>query len=243
MVRSDKIKIVICLVLRLLVLSGAILALFNQDWETFGLCILTLLALFLPIIIEKKLSIEFPGLFEVLIVSFLFCSLFLGSINSFYDAIWWWDSVIHGVSGIIVSALGFSLLDILNNKGKQPGRLNPLFISIFTFSIAMAVGALWEIYEFSMDSIFGMNMQKTGLVDTMWDLIFDAIGALAYSTILYFKLKHKKNIVLRLRLKRNEAKKRKEKQKYLDKKMTGELDEYIGNGSVDELGDVKEAID
>ncbi len=28
-----------------------------------------------------------------------------------------------------------------------------------------------------MDQLFGMNMQKSGLVDTMWDLIVDSIGA------------------------------------------------------------------
>jgi len=40
-----------------------------------------------------------------------------------------------------------------------------------------SIGALWEVFEFGMDQIFGMNMQKSGLVDTMGDLIVDAIGA------------------------------------------------------------------
>ena len=36
---------------------------------------------------------------------------------------------------------------------------------------------MWEIFEFGMDQLFGFNMQKSGLVDTMWDLIVDAVGA------------------------------------------------------------------
>ncbi len=28
-----------------------------------------------------------------------------------------------------------------------------------------------------MDQVFGLNMQKSGLVDTMWDLIVDVVGA------------------------------------------------------------------
>jgi uncharacterized oligopeptide transporter (OPT) family protein len=41
----------------------------------------------------------------------------------------------------------------------------------------MGMAALWEIFEFAMDQLFAMNMQKSGLVDTMWDLIVDGIGA------------------------------------------------------------------
>ena len=46
----------------------------------------------------------------------------------------------------------------------------------------MAIGAVWEIFEFAMDGLFGLNMQKSGLVDTMWDLIVNMAGALVVST-------------------------------------------------------------
>jgi hypothetical protein len=48
---------------------------------------------------------------------------------------------------------------------------------------ALGMGTLWEIFEFAMDRLWGMNMQKamlgdpSGLTDTMWDLIVDAVGA------------------------------------------------------------------
>jgi hypothetical protein len=53
----------------------------------------------------------------------------------------------------------------------------------------MALGAVWEIFEYGMDQIFGLNMQKSGLQDTMWDLIVDALGALLTSVIGYIYLK------------------------------------------------------
>jgi hypothetical protein len=40
-----------------------------------------------------------------------------------------------------------------------------------------------------MDSLFGLNMQKSGLRDTMWDLIVDALGALVVSILGYLYLK------------------------------------------------------
>jgi uncharacterized membrane protein YjdF len=65
--------------------------------------------------------------------------------------------------------------------------LRPGFVALFAFLFAVSVGTLWELFEFAMDSFFGMNMQKTrfndpsGLTDTMWDLFVDMLGALAIS--------------------------------------------------------------
>jgi hypothetical protein len=58
-------------------------------------------------------------------------------------------------------------------------------------SCAVAVGVTWEIFEFAADQLFGLNMQKSGLLDTMWDLIFDCIGAsiAALAGFLYLKEK------------------------------------------------------
>ena len=40
-----------------------------------------------------------------------------------------------------------------------------------------------------MDRFFGLNMQKSGLVDTMGDIIVNDIGALFASLLGYFYLK------------------------------------------------------
>jgi len=61
--------------------------------------------------------------------------------------------------------------------------LNPNFIALFAFMFAIGIGVLWEIFEFFMDQIFGMNMQKSGLIDTMWDLIVDVLGAAVISIL------------------------------------------------------------
>lgn len=67
--------------------------------------------------------------------------------------------------------------------------MKPGFVALFAFVFAVALGALWEVFEFAMDSLFGMNMQKailgdpSGLTDTMWDLIVDAAGALVIAVL------------------------------------------------------------
>ena len=69
----------------------------------------------------------------------------------------------------------------------------------------MAAGAIWEIYEFTGDSLLGMNMQKwrteagvplvgqAALADTMKDIIVDVLGAGIISLSGYFSMKRRKN--------------------------------------------------
>jgi hypothetical protein len=51
----------------------------------------------------------------------------------------------------------------------------------------VAVGTFWAIFEFAVDQVFGSNIQKpmlgdpSGLTDTMWGMIVDALGALVIS--------------------------------------------------------------
>ena len=62
-------------------------------------------------------------------------------------------------------------------------------VAVFSVSFSLAAGALWEIFEFFMDTAFDFNMQKTGLVDTMTDLIVDFLGACIVGIIGYRYLK------------------------------------------------------
>jgi hypothetical protein len=68
-------------------------------------------------------------------------------------------------------------------------RVAPIFVAIITFGFAVSIGTIWEIFEFLMDWYFGLNMQSSGLVDTMTDLMVNAAGALVAATIGYYYVK------------------------------------------------------
>jgi len=116
----------------------------------------------------------------------IFAALFLGEVRNYYERFWWWDAALHATSGGLLGIFGVLLVYVLNKQPNISMHMKPGFVSLFAFAFAMCIGALWEIFEFVMDSLFGMNMQKSGLVDTMWDLIVDAIGALVVSISSYF---------------------------------------------------------
>lgn|GEM_PF-860998 len=193
--RADKVKLVLFIIFRAIVVLAGIISVINNDWTNFALSILTLIVLLLPSIIEKRLSVDFPSEFEIAVVIFIFAALYLGEMRAYYVKYWWWDLFLHTFSGLIIGAIGFSLVNILNKNEKIAIKLSPIFVSIFSFSFALSIGALWEIYEFAMDTLFGLNMQKSGLVDTMTDLIVDALGALVFSVLGYLHLKGKINLL------------------------------------------------
>jgi uncharacterized membrane protein YjdF len=91
-------------------------------------------------------------------------------------------------------------------------ELNPLFTAIFAFCFSMTLGVFWEFYEYFVDGMLGLNMQRflqedgtaligrEALCDTMQDLITDAIGALFTSFVGYVSLKFKKGWVEKVML-------------------------------------------
>jgi hypothetical protein len=79
------------------------------------------------------------------------------------------------------------ILYLITARGKL--KASPFLIAIFSFAFGLAIGALWEIFEYAMDTWFGLNMQKSGLRDTMADLIVDAIGAGVASVTGYIYLR------------------------------------------------------
>jgi len=172
----------------------------HRQWTVLFISTITLSLFYLPAVMAKRFRIHLPIEMQFVIVLFIYASLFLGEIKHYYIKFWWWDVLLHTVSGIGFGFAGFIILYTLYTH--QRVKASPLLISVFSFCFAVAIGTVWEIYEFSMDSIFGLNMQKSGLVDTMWDLIVDSVGALFTSVSGFMYIKGGKTHILSRLLRR-----------------------------------------
>ncbi|MCG7574704.1 hypothetical protein MHM39_14120 [Phaeobacter sp. CNT1-3] len=129
-----------------------------------------------PLFVARWADIKVPPSFIAAIVAFVGGTLFLGEVFDFYETFWWWDIAMHGSSAVGFGLIGFVLIFMMFQGDAYAAP--PIAMAFFAFCFAMAIGAFWEIFEFSMDQLFGLNMQKSGLMDTMGDLIVDATGAL-----------------------------------------------------------------
>lgn len=164
-------------------------------------CLFGVVVVILPGILDRKWSFGIPNYMYITYFIFLYCAIYLGSVRGFYSLIPHWDTILHAISGGMLGALGFCLVTVCNDSERVPMSLSPFFVALFAFSFALAVGAIWEIYEYTGDGLMGMNMQRfnlsdgtplvgrAALYDTMKDIIIDAISALVVAVIGYFPTK------------------------------------------------------
>lgn len=177
------------LTLKILLLLGAAYLAVEGLYQTMVETLIILLITFLPVGLGRQLRVRIPPEFDALAVLFICLTLFFGEALDFYNRYWWWDVALHTGSGFMLGITGFLLVYVLNETPRVNLDLTPGFMAIFAFMFSLGMGVIWEIFEFAMDSAFGLNMQKSGLVDTMWDLIVDLIGALIISVLGYGYLK------------------------------------------------------
>jgi len=167
---------VVHLILTILVLVVAVARFIRGDYYSVFLCLLTLLLFDIPVFANKLFKVTLPYELEVIILLFVFAAEILGEIGSFYTHITWWDTMLHTLNGFLMAAIGFALIDILNNSPKFHINLSPLFVAVVAFCISMTVGVVWEFFEFSMDMFVGTDMQKDRIITTVASVALNPEG-------------------------------------------------------------------
>lgn len=152
------------LVLRILVVIVMIRQVFLGEWNNVFLCILTLILFLVPVFIERKINIALPDALEIIILLFIFSAEILGEINEYYLKIDNWDTILHTINGFLCAAIGFALIDILNQKEFSYMHLSPVLVALVAFSFSMTIGVMWEFFEYGMDVTFKTDMQKDTIV-------------------------------------------------------------------------------
>ena len=222
------------LILRIVVLLTLVSSIIRGEYENAFVCLLVLFLFMLPLFIQQNFGIELPSTLEIIILLFIFAAEILGELECYFITYPHWDSMLHTTTGFLCAATGFALIDILNRNSRIKFELSPIYVALAAFCFSMTVGVLWEFFEFGMDRLFHMDMQKDtvvqsitsvmldptnsntpvtidgihsvavngqdlgfdgyldiGLYDTMADLFVNFIGAVVFSTIGYFYIKHR----------------------------------------------------
>ena len=166
-IENKKLVYTVYFVLRLSVVGMLVAQFFNQNYENVLLCVLTLVLFMLPSAFERRLHIDLPDTLEIIILLFIYAAEILGEISDYYIEFPFWDTMLHTMNGFLCAAIGFALVDILNQEEKVALHLSPFFMAVVAFCFSMTIGVLWEFFEFSMDQFLLFDMQKDTIVNTI----------------------------------------------------------------------------
>ncbi|RPJ54118.1 MAG: hypothetical protein EHJ95_00890 [Methanobacteriota archaeon] len=169
------------------------------DLSLAGLAVIAFLITIVPYVIRGKdgMRICLPWGVNLLIALSLFLHV-AGYAGQYYETYFpYYDKLAHVISSTTIAILGFVLVllvDRVNGLGLQRWM-----IAVLILSITLALGAFWEIFEFTADQLLGTHLQY-GLTDTMLDLIFDLFGAILVAALgsLYLRRVTKEELISRL---------------------------------------------
>ena len=162
--------------LRFSVILVMVAQFFNKNFENVFLCVLTLILLLLPAILERSLRIQLPDTLEIIILLFIYAAEILGEIREFYTTFQGWDTMLHTLNGFLCAAIGFSLVDLFNRNERFSLSLSPVFMAIVAFCFSMTIGVLWEFFECMMDQLFLLDMQKDAVIQNISSVMLDPTG-------------------------------------------------------------------
>lgn len=140
------------------------------------------------VLLDEKFGLHLPPAVTALVCAHIIMAIDLGTALGFYDMLWWWDLLAHGLFGFLCSVVVLCLY--MKFDARRP-RTFELCIILF---VTLGVAALWELYEFAAGGILGEDMQKvqesvnaglSPLFDTMTDIAIAMVGTLIFY-VTYF---------------------------------------------------------
>jgi len=149
---------------------------FMGNYNNVFVCVMTLVLFMIPSFVDRKLKIHLPLTLEAVIMFFIFAAEILGEIQSFYTIIPYWDTLLHTINGFMMAAIGFAMIDILNQDPHFHINMSPLFVAFVAFCFSMTIGVLWEFFEYTADRFFLTDMQKDWYVNNISSVLINPSG-------------------------------------------------------------------
>ncbi|MHB8606292.1 MAG: hypothetical protein ACYDCK_13665 [Thermoplasmatota archaeon] len=161
--------------------------------STTGLVTSAALAGFAMTIILALLPHERPGLLQIVEALALFGvgAHVAGHVFALYDRVPEFDKWFHLLYTPTVPFSFYALARGTHRDWRGP-TLTPSETGFALFVCTIAVGTLWEGYEFAFDSFFGTAMQH-GNTDTMGDLLADVAGGILGGLVARWAVAHRRH--------------------------------------------------
>ena len=156
-IQSDKIFVCISLIYILLLLGTSIYFIATLQIRNFLMSFCFIFFVPLILVVEKWLKIEIVPLL-VFLIYFLAYGSILGTAFDVYNKIPFFDSLLHGISGVIFACVGYTIMELF--IGKANGWKQRMGCLVFGVCFSLAIAVLWELFEYAGTVLLGYDMQE-----------------------------------------------------------------------------------
>jgi uncharacterized membrane protein YjdF len=164
-------------VLRLIFIGATIV------WGVTGHPVTGLVGACLVLVLARVASLPRFYDFSLLVVITL---VSWGEVLGVYDSWRYYDNLVHTTVPLLLTGVIYVLLmrlEVLPELRDLKRTSQRIGFFLIVLMLGMAIGAAWEIVEWTLDSTTGSNL-ATSVTDTATDLIWDTIGSAGAATIL-----------------------------------------------------------
>ena len=179
-----KISNILDIILRIIIVFVAIVNIIGGHYRFFVLLPVTFILTFYNYFAKYVLKLTLRECTKIFITVFIFLEQILAVNLNWYTVIPCWDIILHLLSGIMTYLIAEDILISIKLKDKN-FKINKVFNIIFCIIFSLACACCWELFEFSIDGLFGTDTQKTmgfteraAIVDSMEDMFAALVGCL-----------------------------------------------------------------
>jgi hypothetical protein len=166
-------------VLRLLILGGAV------GYALAGRGGAAALLAFLGAITLVARAVNLPRVYDLSLTLAMGLQGF-GEVWGLYDRFVRFDDLVHVTLPLLTAPVVYvalARLDVVPDPRDETHARHYVGIAVVTAALGIAIGGLWEIWEWRSDAWFGTQLSESN-DDTNGDLVRDTIGSLAGAALL-----------------------------------------------------------
>ena len=166
-------------VLRLVVFAGAAVYAIDRQWGSAAL----LVALGSITLVARLVNL--PRLYDLSLTLGMALQGF-GETLGLYDEFVRFDDLVHFTLPMLTAPvvyIALARLDVVPDPRDETHLRHYVGIGVVTAALGIAIGALWELFEWRSDAWFGTELSEDN-DDTNGDLFRDTLGSLAGAALL-----------------------------------------------------------
>ena len=166
-------------VLRLVILGGAV------GYAVAGRPGAALLLAFLGAVTVLARLVNLPRVYDLSVTGAMALQGF-GETLGLYDDFARFDDLVHFTLPMLTAPviyIALARVEVVPDPRDETHLPHYVGIAVVTAALGIAVGALWEIYEWRSDAWFGTSLSE-GNDDTNGDLVRDTLGSLVGAALL-----------------------------------------------------------